>query len=130
MASLCYENISFSPILRLPGPRFLEWTNGGPIFVFMILKPCPLISTQENSPAGMDASQMHLWVVSCSISQTSQRGLICKSLRRLRWDVLKISPRRRLWDLSGLLRDISELHLTVKFVTFKLRHFLATCWST
>ena len=63
--------------------------------------------------AGMDASQMHLWDVSCSVSETSQRGLICKSRRRLRWDVLKTSPRRRLWDLLGLLRDVSELHLRV-----------------
>ena len=62
-------------------------------------------------PAGMDASPMHLWDVSCSISETSQRGLICKSLRRLRWDVLKTSPQRRLWYLSGLLRDVFELRL-------------------
>ena len=62
-------------------------------------------------PAGMDASPMHLWDVSCSISETSQRGLICKSLRRLRWDVLKTSPQRRLWYLSGLLRDVFELCL-------------------
>ena len=62
-------------------------------------------------PAGMDASPMHLWDVSCSISETSQRGLICKSLSRLRWDVLKTSLQRRLWDLSGLLRDVFELCL-------------------
>ena len=45
-----------------------------------------------NFPADMDASQMHLWDVSCSVSETSQRGLICKSLRRLPGDWLKTSP--------------------------------------
>ena len=59
-------------------------------------------------PAGMDVSQMHLWDVSSSFSETSQRELICKSWRRLRWDILKTSRWRR---FSGLLRDISELHL-------------------
>ena len=62
-------------------------------------------------PAGMDASQMHLWYFLYSVSETSQRGLICKSLRRLPGDWLKMSPQRRLWDLSGFLRDVFELHL-------------------
>ena len=48
MACLYYENISFSPILGLPGPELPEWANGGPILVFMMLEPFSLISTQEN----------------------------------------------------------------------------------
>ena len=37
-------------------------------------------------PAGMDAPQMHLSDVSYSLLETSQRGLICKCLRRLPGD--------------------------------------------
>ena len=37
-------------------------------------------------PAGMDALQMHLSDVSYSLLETSQRGLICKFLRRLPGD--------------------------------------------
>ena len=81
-------------------------------------------------PARIDASQMHLWDASCSVFETSQRGLIFKSLRRLRWDVLKTLSQRRHWNLSGLLRDIFALHLRLYFFAFKLRHFLPTCWST
>ena len=50
--------------------------------------------------------QMHLGDVSYSASETSQRGLICKSLRFLPEDSLKTSPRslrfsqRRLWVAS------------------------------
>ena len=62
-------------------------------------------------PAGMDASQIHLWDVPYSVSKTSQRGLICKSLTRLAGDWLKTSPQRRLWDFSSFLRDLFELHL-------------------
>ena len=76
----------------------------------------PLESTVTNE----NASQMYLWDVSYSVSETSQRGLICKSLRRLVGDWLKMSPQRRLWDLSGFLRDVFELHLQV--LAFKLRH--------
>ena len=54
---------------------------------------------------------MHLWDVSYSASETSHRELICKSMRRFPGDWLKASPQRRLWDLSGFLRNISELHL-------------------
>ena len=36
--------------------------------------------------AGMDASQMHLSDVPYSVSETSERGLICKSLRPLPGD--------------------------------------------
>ena len=61
--------------------------------------------------ADMDASQMHLWEVPYRVLETSQRGLICKSLRRLPRDWLKTSPQRRLWDLLGFLRDVFELHL-------------------
>ena len=80
------------------------------------------------SPAGMDASQMHLWDVSFSVSETSQREPICKSLRRFPGDWLKKSPQRRLWDLSGFLRDIFELHLRLQFLAFKLRHCLSKAW--
>ena len=62
-------------------------------------------------PAGMDASQMHLWDVSYIVSGTSQRELICKSLRRLPGNWLKTSPQRHLWVLSAFLRDVFELHL-------------------
>ena len=62
-------------------------------------------------PADMDASQMHLWDISYNVSKTSQRKLICKSLRRLPGNWLKASPQRRLWDLSDFLRDVFELHL-------------------
>ena len=48
MASLYYENISFSPTLGLLDPELPEWANGGPILVFMMLKPFSLISTQES----------------------------------------------------------------------------------
>ena len=77
-------------------------------------------SVVGSCPAGMDASQMHLWDVSCSVSETSQRGLICKSERRLRWDLLKMSPQRLLWDLSGLLRrgKISKKKIPLKFYKF------------
>ena len=47
MACLYYENISFSPILSLPGPELPKWVNGGSILVFMMLKYFSLISTQE-----------------------------------------------------------------------------------
>ena len=47
MACLYYENISFSPILSLPGPELPKWVNGGPILVFMMLKYFSLISTEE-----------------------------------------------------------------------------------
>ena len=63
--------------------------------------------------AGMDAAQNHIWDVSYSVSETSQIGLIYKSLRRVPGDCSKTSPQRRLWDLSGFLRDVFELHLTV-----------------
>ena len=76
----------------------------------------------KHGPVGMDASQMHLWDVSYSVSETPQRGLICKSLRRLPGDWLKMSPQRRLWDLSGFLRDVFELHLRDLFLASKLRH--------
>ena len=76
-----------------------------------------------SNPAGMDASQIHLWDVSCSISETSQRGLIFKSTIRLRWDLLKTPPQRCLWDLSGPLRDVSELHLRLQFFAFKTESF-------
>ena len=49
---------------------------------------------------------LNFWDVSYNVSETSQRGLICKSLRRLRGDWLKTSPQRRLCDLSGFLRDV------------------------
>ena len=62
-------------------------------------------------PTGMDASQMHLWNILYIVSETSQKGLICKSLRRLPGDWLKTSPQKHLWDLSGFLRDVFELHL-------------------
>ena len=62
-------------------------------------------------PAGMDASQMHLWDISYSVSETFQSELMCKSLRRFPGNWLKTSPQRRLWDLSGFLRDVFELHL-------------------
>ena len=48
MACLYYENISFLPIFGLPGHELPEWENGGPILVFMMLKPFSLISTQES----------------------------------------------------------------------------------
>ena len=48
MTWLYYENISFSPILALSGSQLPEWANGGPILVFMVLKPSSLIFTQEN----------------------------------------------------------------------------------
>ena len=48
-------------------------------------------------PAGMDASEMHLWDVSCSVSETSQREMMCKSLRHLPGECLEMSPQRRLW---------------------------------
>ena len=56
---------------------------------------------KHSNPAGMDAPQMHLWDVSYSVSEISQRGMICKSLRRLPGDWLKMFPQRRLCDLSG-----------------------------
>ena len=62
-------------------------------------------------PAGMDPFQIHLWEVSYSVSDTSEKGLICKSLIRLPGDWLKTSPQRRLCDLSGFLRGVFELHL-------------------
>ena len=59
---------------------------------------------------------IHLRCISETSHAASQRHLkegwlICKSWRRLRWDVLRTSPQRRLWDFSGLFRDVSELHL-------------------
>ena len=55
------------------------------------------------TPVGMDASQIHLWDVSYSVSETSQRALICKYLRRLAGDWLKMSSQRRLWVASARL---------------------------
>ena len=81
-------------------------------------------------PAGMDASEMHLWDVSCSVSETPQREMMCKSLRHLPGECLEMSPQRRLWDLSGFLRDVFELHMRMQFLVFKLSHILATCSST
>ena len=45
-----------------------------------------LNSCHRFSTASMDASQIHLWDVSYSVSETYQRGLIWKSLRRLSGD--------------------------------------------
>ena len=59
MACLYYENISFSPILGLLGPELPKWANGGPILVFMMLKPFSLISTQENRSNDM----LHVYVI-------------------------------------------------------------------
>ena len=80
------------------------------------------------NPAGMDASQMHPWDISYKVSETSQGGLICKSLTPFAEDV-KMAPQRRLWDLLGILKDVFELHLTLQFLVLKLRHFLATSSS-
>ena len=72
-----------------------------------------ILSEWHRFPAGMDASQMHLWDVLHSVSETSQRGLICKSLRRLPgdWLIKNVSSetslrslkfsQRRLWVASG-----------------------------
>ena len=79
-------------------------------------------------PADMDASKMHLWGVSYSISETSQRGLICKSLRRFPGDWLKTSPEKCLWDFSEFLRGVFKLHLRLLFLTFKLRHCTSKAW--
>ena len=62
-------------------------------------------------PTGLDASQMDFLNVLYSVSETSQRGLIWKSLRRLPGDWLKAPSQRRIWDFSGFLRDVFELHL-------------------
>ena len=97
------------------------------------LSPLLVASFLNNSrhfPGGMDPFQIHLWEASCRVSDISQSWLICKSLTRLRWDVLKTPPQSHLCDLSGFLRDVFELHLTLYFITFKLKRFLATCWST
>ena len=51
---------------------------------------------------------LNFWDVSYNVSEASQRGLIYKSLRRLRGDWLKTSPQRLLCDLSGFLRDVFE----------------------
>ena len=59
MSCLYYENISFSPILGLLGPELPKWANGGPILVFMMLKPFSLISTQENRSNDM----LHAYVM-------------------------------------------------------------------
>ena len=59
MACLYYENISFSPILGLLSPEMPEWANGGPILVFMMLKPFSLIPTQENRSNDM----LHPYVI-------------------------------------------------------------------
>ena len=76
---------------------------------------------------------MHLRCISETSHGASQRHLKegwFENLADVGWDVLKTFPWRRFWDLSGLLRDVSELYLRVWFITFRLRHFLATCWST
>ena len=83
----------------------------------------------ENSPSHHGCISDHLWDVSCSVSETSRRQLICKFQKPIQWDVVKTSPQRRLWDLSCLLRDIFELHLRLQFFGFKLTHFLDT-WSS
>ena len=80
--------------------------------------------------AGIDAFQMHLLDVYYSVSETSQRGLICKSLRLLPGDWLKTSSQRCIWNLSGFLSDVFEFHLRLQFFALKLCHFLATCLST
>ena len=91
---------------------YMKWK-----FQLGFFKPCGNFSSVYSdeifayNPAGMDASQMHLWNVSYSLSETSRRGLICKPLRRLPGDWLKTSPQRHLWDLSSFLRDVFELHL-------------------
>ena len=80
---------------------------------FIVLTPLTksFVLVWITNPAGMDASQMHLWDVSYGVSETSQRGLVCKSLRRLPGDWLKRSPQKHLRDLSGFLKDVFELHL-------------------
>ena len=75
--------------------------------------------------AGMDTSQIHLWHISFSVSDAFQRGLICKSLRRLSGAWLRMSPQRRLWDLSG----ISQRCLWVAFDTVVLGLQSKTCSS-
>ena len=78
----------------------------GKNFIFRAVGIAFFKTHRVRCPAGMDATQMHLWVVSYSVSEISQRGLICKSLRRLPEDWLETSPQRRLWDLSDFLRDV------------------------
>ena len=52
-------------------------------------------------------SQTHLWYISSSVSEISQRGVICKSLRRLSWDVLRTPPQKCRWDLSCLCLSLN-----------------------
>ena len=67
--------------------------------------------------------------VSYSVLETSQRGLIFKSLRRLPADWLKTFPQRRLWDLLGFFKDVFELHLrlTLGFQTKAFFGYLFIC---
>ena len=88
----------------------------------LMISPAGLIFIKRNdyimnlwkrlNPAGMDASQMHLWDVSYSVLETeaSQRGPICKSVRRLPGDCLKTMRRLPICkSLRRFLRGVSEI---------------------
>ena len=55
----------------------------------------------------MDASEMHLWDVSPSVSETSQKGLICKSLRRL-MESIRCSLEISLWMGERGVKSVQE----------------------
>ena len=61
------------------------------------------------TPVGMDASQMHLRHASNSVSETSQRGLVCKSLGRLLGEVSEISQ-----IFSDMAEKMSDIGLQTK----------------
>ena len=103
---------------------FLYWTLNASSYPWLRYFFLSFTVLMGAIPVGMDASQIHLWDASYSVSETSQRGLIWKSLRRLRGDWLKTSPQRRLW----FSRKRLELHLRLQFWAFQLRHCSSKAW--
>ena len=110
--------------MRIKSKTVMKWSSQKKkdFFVTFILPQGKFCSIRILSQCIVYWIYSHLWDISFSVSETSLKALICKSLRLLLENWLKTSPQRRLWDLSDFLRDIFELHRRLQFLAFKLKY--------